>query len=85
MQHLDEIFKMTFTDSNPLEPQINSLLQSVHVVQNLGSKIGDDVVVTAIILALLNSLGTLKTILANSTVEPMLAEVKAQILNDKQC
>jgi len=26
MQHLDEIFKTTFTDSNPLEPQINSLL-----------------------------------------------------------
>ncbi len=32
MQHLDEIFKTTFTDSDPLEPQINSLLWSVRVV-----------------------------------------------------
>jgi len=34
---------------------------------------------------LLNSLGTLKTILANSIVEPTPAEVKVQILNDEQC
>ena len=40
--------------------------------------------VTAIISALPNFLGTLKTILANSIVEPTLAEVKVQILNDEQ-
>jgi len=32
MQHLDEIFKTTFIDSDPLEPQINSLLRSVCTV-----------------------------------------------------
>jgi Pol polyprotein/LTR polyprotein gag-polypeptide-like protein/gag-pre-integrase-like protein/integrase-like protein len=84
MQLLDEIFKTTFTDLDPLKPQINSLLQSAHMVWNLGVRLGDDIITAATISALPSSLSTLKTVLANSTKEPSPSELKAQILADEQ-
>jgi LTR polyprotein gag-polypeptide-like protein len=36
MQLFKEIFKSAFTNTDPLEPQINSLLCLVHAVKNLG-------------------------------------------------
>ncbi len=84
MQYLDDIFNNTFTDSDPLEPQINSLLKLVRVVRNLGSKLRDDIVAAVIISALPNSLSALKTVLANSIIEPLPIELKAQILADEQ-
>ncbi len=68
-----------------LEPQINSLLRSVHMVRNLGAKLGDNIVAAAIVSALPNSLAMLKTILANSTKECSPIELKARILGDEQC
>jgi LTR polyprotein gag-polypeptide-like protein len=59
MQLFEKIFKSAFTDTNPLEPQINSLLQSVHAAKNLGSNLGDDIVASTIISALPASLRTL--------------------------
>jgi LTR polyprotein gag-polypeptide-like protein len=84
MQLFKEIFKSAFTNTDPLEPQINSLLCLVHAVKNLGWNLGDDVIVPVIILALPASLGTLKTVLANASEEPFLAELKAQILANEQ-
>jgi hypothetical protein len=85
MQLFEEIFKSAFINTDLLEPQINSLLCSVHTTKNLGSNLGDDVVASAIISALPASLGTLKTVLVNTSEEPSPAKLKAQILADEQC
>ena len=85
MQYLDDIFRATFTDLDPLEPQINLLLKLACIVWNLGSKLGDDIMAAALISVLPSSLGPLKTVLANLSEGILPNELKAQILADEQC
>jgi len=82
---IDEVFRTTFSDSEPLEPQINTLIRAARTITSLGLALEDKLVAFAIISSLPPSLTTLKIILSTSSASSLSSEyVKSQIILDEQ-
>ena len=86
MLHLiDEIFWGTLSKSEPLQPQINTILLAASKVTTLGLPLDDKLVTFAIISSLPPSMGTLKKILSNTKPSDMTTEnIMSQITLDEQ-
>jgi hypothetical protein len=86
MLHLiDEIFRSTLSESEPLQPQINNILLAASKVTTLGLSLDDKLVAFAIISSLPSSMATLKKILSNTKPSDMTTEnVMSQIVLDEQ-
>ncbi|HEX4706357.1 MAG TPA: reverse transcriptase domain-containing protein, partial [Candidatus Udaeobacter sp.] len=81
---LNDIFHTVFSDTEPLEPQLNKFISQIYLINKLSSTVFDDeIIAVAIINALPDSLETLKTILANNTVLST-QDVKLRIINDER-
>ena len=81
---IDKVFHTAFSDSEPLESQINDLLANIWKINELKANTFDDeIMAIAIINALPASLDTLQTILGNATAL-VSADVKSQIIEDEQ-
>ena len=63
---IKEIFRASFSDEMPMEPQLNDVQHKAHILKTLGEPISDAVIAHAMLLALPDSYSTLRTIL-NST------------------
>ena len=63
---IKEIFRASFSDKIPMEPQLNDVQHKAHILKTLGEPISDVVIAHAMLLALSDSYSTLCTIL-NST------------------
>ena len=86
MLHLiDEIFWGTLSESEPLQPQINTIILAASKVTTLGLPLNDKLITFAIISSLPPSMGTLKKILSNTKPSDMTTEnIMSQIALDKQ-
>ena len=86
MLHLiDEIFWGTLSESEPLQPQINTIILAASKVTTLRLPLDDKLVMFAIISSLPPSMGTLKKILSNTKPSDMTTEnVMSQIALDEQ-
>jgi len=63
---MEEVFRKTLSDAEPLEPQINALTRAARTITNLGLQLDDKLVAWAIISSLPPSFYTLQTILSAS-------------------
>jgi len=82
---IDEVFRTTISDSEPLEPQINALIRAASTIANLGLTLEDKLLAFAIISSLPASFSTLKTILSTTKPSDLSSEyVKAQVILDEQ-
>jgi hypothetical protein len=80
---LNDIFHTVFSDTEPLEPQLNKFISQIYLINKLSSTVFDNEIITvAIINTLPDSLETLKTILANNTVLST-QDVKLRIINNE--
>ena len=86
MLHLiDEIFRSTLSESEPLQPQINTILLVASKVTTLRLSLDNKLVAFAIISSLPSSMSTLKKILSNTKPSDMTTEnVMSQIVLDEQ-
>jgi transposase InsO family protein len=86
MLHLiDEIFRGTLSESEPLQPQINNIVLAASKVNTLGLPLDDKLVAFAIISSLPPSMSTLKKILSYTKPSDMTTEnVTSQIILDEQ-
>jgi hypothetical protein len=80
---IDKVFHTTFTDTEPLEAQINDLLADIRNINELKKTFDDEITAIALINALPDSLDTLQTILGNADTITSV-NVKAQIIEDEQ-
>jgi len=82
---IDEVFCSTFSKSEPLEPQINALVQAACTITTLGLALEDKLIAFAIISSLPTMLSTLKIILSTANATNLSSEyVKPQIILDEQ-
>jgi transposase InsO family protein len=79
----DKVFHTKFTDTEPLETQMNDLLADIRNINELKKTFDDEVTAIALINALPSSLDTLQTILGNAATL-VSADVKSQIIEDEQ-
>jgi hypothetical protein len=82
---VDKVFRSTFSDSEPLGPQMNAILWAANVIRSLGLTLDDKLVANAIISSLPSSLSTLKTIMIH-TIKPSelsTAQVISQVTSDE--
>ena len=85
---IDKVFHTAFSDSEPLESQINDLLANIRKINELKANTFDDeIMAIAIINALPASLDMLQTILAEflgNATALVSTDVKSQIIEDEQ-
>ena len=65
-QLIGKIFRTTFTNNSPLEPQMNTIHHKAHILQTLNHSLTDSLVAIAIIHSLPKTYSTLKTILLST-------------------
>ena len=65
-QLIGKIFRTTFTNDSPLEPQMNTIRHKAHILQTLNYSLTDSLVAIAIIHSLPETYSTLKTILLST-------------------
>ena len=82
---IDEVFRTTLSNTEPLEPQINSLIQAARTITALGLTLEDKLIAFAIISSLPPTLTTLKIVLSTSSATTVSSEyVKSQVILDEQ-
>jgi gag-polypeptide of LTR copia-type len=82
---MGKIFSTPMTDTEPLGPQIDAIIEAAHGVAEKGSPLGDAHIAYAIMMALPSSLETLKTVLDSlSPADQNPESVKARILSDER-
>ena len=59
---IGEIFRSTFTDESPLEPQLNALRHKAHILTSLGLKLEDLLIAIAMVISLPESYSILRMI-----------------------
>ena len=82
---MTQVYNTRFTENEPLETQINTLLGCIRTINTLGHPFDDHLAAISLINALPASLGTLKTLLTDTQATATTANVKARILRDEQC
>jgi hypothetical protein len=82
---IDEVFRSTLSESEPLEPQINALIRAANTISNLGLTLDDKLLAFALISSLPSSFSTLKTILSTTKPTDLTVEyIKSQVILDEQ-
>jgi transposase InsO family protein len=85
LQLINEVFRSTLSDAEPLGPQINTVTRAACAAANLGLSLEDKLIATALISSLPSSLSTLKTILSNTPPSQLtVKEITSRILLDEQ-
>ena len=85
IQLINEVFRVMLSDSEPLEPQINSIMLASRTMSNLGLQLTDRLVASSIIASLPDSLDTIKTVLSTTKGSELTVEyIKAQLLLHEQ-
>jgi hypothetical protein len=83
---MEELFHNAVSESETLEPQINKLLQAVQNLDSLGFGLAGKVLSFVIVMALPETMLTLKTILYNTRGTDLISDgIIHQILIDEQC
>jgi gag-polypeptide of LTR copia-type len=83
---INKVFRSTFSDTEPLKPQINALVRAARTITTLGLALEDKLIAFTIISSLPTTLTTLKIILSTSNMSSLFSEyVKSQIILDEQC
>ena len=86
-QLIGKIFRTTFMNDSPLEPQMNTIRHKAHILQTLNHSLTDSLMAIAIIHSLPETYSTLKTILlstpedklsSNAIINHILVEEKSQ-------
>ena len=81
---MTQVYNTKFTENEPLETQINTLLACIRTINSLGHPFDDHLAAISMINALPASLNTLKTLLTDTQATATTADVKARILRDEQ-
>ena len=82
---INEVFRSTLSESDPLEPQINTLICAANTISNLGLTLNDKLLMFTLISSLPSSFSTLKTILSTTKPTDLTVEyVKSQVILDEQ-
>ncbi len=82
---MEELFHTAIVESEPLETQINKLLQAARNLESLGFGLADNVLAFVIVMALPETMSTLKTILYNTQGSDLHSEgIVNQIIIDEQ-
>jgi hypothetical protein len=71
---MDEVFRTTLSDTEPLEPQVNSLIRAARTITALGLALDDKLTAFSIISSLPETLTTLKTILSTMTSSSLMTD-----------
>ena len=82
---MTQVNNTKFTETEPLETQINTLLGCICSINSLGHTFDDHLAAVSLINTLPASLGTLKTLLTDTQTTATTTDVKACILRDEQC
>ena len=84
---MTQVNNTKFTETEPLETQINTLLGCICSINSLGHTFDDHLAAVSLINALPASLGMLKTLLTDTQTTATTTDVKASscILQDEQC
>src|SRR5258708_16504670 len=83
---MEGLFCSTLSESEPLEPQIETFLAAAHNLDSLGFAMNEKVIAFAIIMALPESLHTLKMILCSLKGDNLsIDNVTGQIYLDESC
>jgi hypothetical protein len=83
---MESFFHTPLTDMEPMEPQIQKLIEADQNLQMIGCGVNDKNLTYIIIMALLDSLSTLQTILYNKDDKSITSEeVIVLILADEEC
>jgi LTR polyprotein gag-polypeptide-like protein len=82
---MEELFHHALSESEPMDTQINNLLGVARNLESLGIGMDEKVIAFAIVMALPDSLNTLKTILYSTRgADLSIEDVTAQIYSDEQ-
>src|SRR6266478_9678730 len=82
---MESLFHSAILESKALEPQIEKLREATRNLDSLGFGLSDKVLVFIIVMALPESMSTMKTILYNMTGAALTSDnIIVQILNDEQ-
>jgi gag-polypeptide of LTR copia-type len=82
---MGRIFSTPMTNTEPLGPQIDTIIEAAHGIAEAGAPLGDPHIVYAIMMALPSSLETLKTILDSlPLIDQNPENYKAWILSDER-
>ena len=82
---MQSFYHMPLTDTEPMEPQINKLVKANRNLETIGCGVNNETLTYIIIMALPDTLETLKAILFNKDDTTISSEVvTAQILADKE-
>ena len=81
------LFQGKLSDEEPLESQLNKMVNCSHVFTALRIHLDDSIIASAMILAFPNSYSTLQSILTTMSNKPTVNEVKNSILAEEhsQC
>ena len=83
---MESFFQMPLTDAEPMEAQLNKLIEANRNLMAIGCGVNDKTLTYIIIMAILNSLSTLKSILFNKDDTSITSDaVIEQILVDEEC
>src|ERR1700690_1603786 len=80
---IGELFRSTLLDENPLEPQLNAMLQLGYNLHSLGQQLDDSLIAIAMIISLPDSFSTLRSILMATDLKLTTESVKSSILREE--
>ncbi|KIL57633.1 hypothetical protein M378DRAFT_16140, partial [Amanita muscaria Koide BX008] len=81
---IGELFRNTFSDESPLEPQLNAMRHKAHILSSLGLKLEDALVAISMVISLPESYSTLRTILMSTEDKLSPDSVVAQVLIEEK-
>ena len=80
-----EIFRGTFTDESPLEPQLNTVRHKAYILKTLNHELSDALIAIALIISLPESYSTLCTILMATPEDKLTTDyVVTQVLTEER-
>jgi hypothetical protein len=81
---IGELFRSTLSDKNPLETQLNAMLQIGYNLHSLGPELDNSLIAIAMIISLPDSYSTLHSILMATDLKLTTQSVKSSILQEEQ-
>ncbi len=80
-----EIFRGTFTDDSPLEPQLNAVRHKAYILKTLKHELSDALIAISLIISLPESYSTLRTILMATPEDQLTSDfVITQVLTEER-
>jgi hypothetical protein len=81
---IGELFCSTLSDENPLETQLNAMLQIGYNLHSLGQQLDDSLIAIVMIISLPDSYSTLCSILMATDLKLTTQSIKSSILQEEQ-